>query len=426
MGNAAFGIDLDDLYDIETIELSIKSFYLSTGINVTEIDRKGNAIFSCEKRPKFCELCRTNPHRGYACHQELFRGSKIAERLGEEYVFSCPAGLTHFTAPIVNGKDFWGALIGGPILISEPANPALDDILDDMMVRSEIPENARGQLLAHLAEIVVVRPEKVRYLSKLLFMVCCSLMPRDKYTLRDHSDKSRQQSKIGESIHYLKKKGLANDHYPYIRERELLNKVKNGDVIAARGILNELLAAIFYNTGGNISEIEVRILELCTLLSRASLEGGAALDKILAMNGQFVRELKRMTNIEEISFWLLKVLDQFTESIHHVHKSKNTDIMRRALNYINENYQQNITLEAVAGHVHLNTSYFSSLFKKEMGIKFSDYLNKIRIDKSKQLLVHSQYSILDIALMVGFEDQSYYSKVFKKMTGDTPREYRYK
>ncbi|NLU08393.1 MAG: helix-turn-helix transcriptional regulator, partial [Clostridiales bacterium] len=94
--------------------------------------------------------------------------------------------------------------------------------------------------------------------------------------------------------------------------------------------------------------------------------------------------------------------------------------------YINKNYRNNITLDTVANMVHLNSSYFSSIFKKEIGMNFSSYLNKIRIEQSMFLLRNTDYSILNIALEVGFEDQSYFSKVFKNFTGMTPKQYRQK
>ena len=72
----------------------------------------------------------------------------------------------------------------------------------------------------------------------------------------------------------------------------------------------------------------------------------------------------------------------------------------------------------------LNPSYFSSIFKKEVGVSFSNYLNKIRIEQSKLLLKNTDSSIVEIALEVGFEDQSYFSKVFKNLTKMTPKQYR--
>ena len=64
------------------------------------------------------------------------------------------------------------------------------------------------------------------------------------------------------------------------------------------------------------------------------------------------------------------------------------------------------------------------LFKKSTGSSFKEYLNMVRIEESKRLLSNTDFSIIDIAIAVGFEDQSYFSKVFKKFTGLTPKQFR--
>ena len=74
--------------------------------------------------------------------------------------------------------------------------------------------------------------------------------------------------------------------------------------------------------------------------------------------------------------------------------------------------------------LHLSSSYFSSLFKKETGVNFSTYLSQVRIEESKKLLKNTNYTIMQIAMEVGFEDQSYFTKVFKNNTGLTPKEFR--
>ena len=101
-------------------------------------------------------------------------------------------------------------------------------------------------------------------------------------------------------------------------------------------------------------------------------------------------------------------------------------LMNQKILYLfkNVHYNEDINLETIANIVHLNPSYFSSIFKKEVGVSFSNYLNKIRIEQSKLLLKNTDSSIVEIALEVGFEDQSYFSKVFKNLTKMTPKQYR--
>jgi two-component system response regulator YesN len=95
-----------------------------------------------------------------------------------------------------------------------------------------------------------------------------------------------------------------------------------------------------------------------------------------------------------------------------------------ALQYIHTNYENNISLDQVAGHVNLSSSYFSNVFKKETQVNFIEYINKLRVEKSKKLLIGTQLKTYEIAEKVGFTESTYFSKVFKKMTGISPIEYR--
>lgn len=96
----------------------------------------------------------------------------------------------------------------------------------------------------------------------------------------------------------------------------------------------------------------------------------------------------------------------------------------QVLEFISNNYDQNLVLEDVASYFHLNKCYFCSVLKKELGKTFSQIVNEIRIEKSKPLLEEGRLSTLEVALTVGFNNQNYFNMTFKKITGMTPLEYR--
>ena len=87
------------------------------------------------------------------------------------------------------------------------------------------------------------------------------------------------------------------------------------------------------------------------------------------------------------------------------------------------NYQNDISLDDVANHVYLSTVHMSRLFKKETGKNLMDYINMVRIEKAKILLDTHRYKIYEIAEMVGFKDNHYFSTMFKKYVHMTPTEY---
>lgn len=97
-----------------------------------------------------------------------------------------------------------------------------------------------------------------------------------------------------------------------------------------------------------------------------------------------------------------------------------------AINHIHIKYDDNVDMDCLCSKLNINKSYFCTVFKKETGLTFINFLNNFRIDKSKEMLKNTNYSLLDVALATGFKNQSYYSTTFKKITGESPIEYRKK
>jgi len=102
----------------------------------------------------------------------------------------------------------------------------------------------------------------------------------------------------------------------------------------------------------------------------------------------------------------------------------NTLILQPALEYIKENYAKRFTLDDMASLCNISSSYFSKLFNKMTGESFSGYINLVRVERACELLTRTDTPITVIALDLGFEDNSYFDKVFKRITGVTPSFYK--
>lgn len=117
---------------------------------------------------------------------------------------------------------------------------------------------------------------------------------------------------------------------------------------------------------------------------------------------------------------ITEVLERFKEEKENSEKKP----IMEAKEFIGNYYMKNINLSDVANAVYLNSNYFSTLFKKESGMSFIDYLTKHRVESSKALLKDGKIKIALIAKQVGYQDPKHFSKTFKKNVGITPNEYR--
>ena len=105
-------------------------------------------------------------------------------------------------------------------------------------------------------------------------------------------------------------------------------------------------------------------------------------------------------------------------------KVKSSYLVKRALIYMKESYKSNISLQVVSDKLYISTWHLSKILKKETGSTFVDLLNSIRIQEAKKLLCEPQYKIYEVCELIGFSDAAYFVKLFKKLSGVTPTEYR--
>jgi AraC-like DNA-binding protein/ligand-binding sensor protein len=106
------------------------------------------------------------------------------------------------------------------------------------------------------------------------------------------------------------------------------------------------------------------------------------------------------------------------------HDHAEPPVITRAKEYIQEHQTENLRLGHVAKAVNTSTFYFCKMFKKATGINFTDYLSRVRIEKSKNLLLNHNLRVSEIAFEVGFQSLTHFNRVFKKILGQSPSEYR--
>lgn len=407
-------------FDLRLAQECANAFCGATGLGCTVSDTQGRVLYERGPGCASCRICTAAGRPQEDCARAHIYGMTEAERFGGKYIYFCPMGLTCFVSPILGSQGSEAKITVGPFLMVDRQ----DYIACDLQTQLRIPEERMPAVLALLEQMPYVSPERVTCMSTLVFMAVGFLNNVSASSrMLDTQTSDAIQSQITTYIQQLK--GIeAPPPYPFDTERALLRAVAQSDKAEAQRLLNELFGYIFFSAGGDFEQAKSRVYELLVLICRSAVEAGADPEQTLRLSHQYRQDLPRLADVDALCLWLTRVMNSFMDRIFNFTGVKHANIIHQSIQYLNANYARHITLDEMAQRVYLSPAYFSRVFKQETGCTFSAYLNRVRIERSKALLLHRSIRLTDIALLVGFEDQSYFTKVFKKVTGMTPLQFR--
>ncbi|MFW6291655.1 MAG: helix-turn-helix domain-containing protein [Spirochaetota bacterium] len=402
-----------------------------TGVPCVVLDRTGTVLHpDADDYP--CRLCRTisggreaarSPAHPPADGVRHLKWVEESMRFGGRSIFMCSNAFTHWTSPIVDGARMIGALVAGPVLTID-----VEGFFENELVArfdgARSPAIIEG--LRRLYELVPrLEPARVTVLSELLLQLAVAIST-DASGLRDSEDSLAQQSRINEYIQELKRsrsrEGTDPDlpSYPVEKETTLLNQIRSGDVPAAQETLNELLGHVFFATGSRLDRTKLRARELVVLLSRAVLTEGADPEEVFGLNYQFVDAIDHQTDTTGVAYWMARIVRRFADLILYLPHLTHARALRRALSHMRNHSGRPLRVAEVARAAGLSPSHFSRVFRAEMGETFVSSLNRIRCERAGELLRSTTLPVQEIAHRCGFSDHSYFTKVFRTVTGTPP------
>lgn len=405
----------------EHLEDVLDNLQKFTGLNIQLLDGTGKLIMSFGRPQDYCaRLSELNIFSSEECYKFHRKAGSTAYSIGEAYVFSCHANLNNIAFPLVNGDDLVGNIIIGPFLMDAPDSTLVSSFAESI----GISPLYSLELYDDLFLLPIVEPLQVNRLRKLLEHLLSSLLPSERAILHQKQQQMYQQAKISETIHVFKGQTSPTDlKFFYGKEKDLLVKVKTGNIPQAKALLNELIGYALFSEGGVLELVKPRAVELVSLLSRVAMDGGADPDRMYELSASYISRIYSENSTIDICVTLQEVVENFMSAAFY-EKDKGNPYIRKALRFMYDNYGEHLDLSRVAEYVGLSPNYFSSLFNDTVGVSFKEHLNRIRVEASKQLLMSTDYDMTDIAVAMGFPDQSYYCKVFKKTTGMSPGKFR--
>ena len=338
-----------------------------------------------------CRQCKKNKtDKNCSClHMEAI--SK-ARQLGGSYIYVCPGNLVFWTSPFYSGERYAGSLFSGGVQSTE--------------------ENS-GKVKA-LANMMLICADQISGLS---------------FVQKSIKSRYRKSNETSIPVRIQKKqsaneKNGENDACSTDMERMMLACLRRGDNIEGRKILLSLLHTQYLELNQNFPAFRLKAMELAVLLSRAAADLDEKDETILEASSRCLKKIEESANFEEIAEILALITENMSGKIFSFHGVRHFSALRKAERYIWENYTRKISLKEIAGASGLSAPYFSTIFKEEMGENLSNYLNRMRVEKAASMLITTDLPISDVAAACGFEDQSWFSKIFRNNTGLTPGKYR--
>lgn len=367
------------------------------------------ALCSAEQKNCGCPLLCENIHR---------HGVMQAGKWGGKYEYLCPAGLAFISTPLRTKGETMHGIVAGPFLMVDLQDFKDEDL--DRIFSGHVPKT----LLGEADRLRFISSGRVSHIANMLSMMAAYAAEKDSFQFMLTQQVAKSQSDVFELLCGLEENAAYN--YPIQQEKLLQGYIAHGDKASAQRVLNEILGHIFFCSGGQFEYIKARIIELVVLLSRAAIEGGADITEVFGLNCDYINDVQRFESLDELNHWLANVLVRFTSIVFEHGEVKHSEVIKRVVEFIRRNYMNKISLNDISGHTKLSVSYLSKVFKDETGTSISAYINQVRIENAKLFLLDERIPLSEVAYLSGFEDQSYFSKVFKKITKVTPGKYREK
>ena len=395
---------------------SMEAFSSLTGLPVTYYDRENRICAEFGGKNKICKIFKNYGDLSSPCRLNLSSSGEFASRLGEPYIYQCPSGLLNITMALIADQQFLGYFTVGPMMIRRRSEKVIENF-------SEL-NDLDGATLS-LAQLLVkdmqrYDAEQVSMISIMLYNTVITAVS-DRSTYDAIRDRFGRQDLI--SAHIPDFQNVLPVNYPLELEQDLMNSMLNGDTGEAVRQIRQIMKSFAVYDHDRLGAVKARCLWLFSIMTHVAGQRTTGISQTINAGIEMIDQINSASDLTDLADTAEALVFALTDGIKNIYTG-HSQIVASALRYINENYARKITLSMIEEELHVNGSYFSTLFKNEMGVSFTQYLNRRRIEEACRLLTTTDQNIVDILLAVGFEDQSYFTKVFKKETGMTPRQYR--
>jgi YesN/AraC family two-component response regulator len=216
------------------------------------------------------------------------------------------------------------------------------------------------------------------------------------------------------------------------REMSFYHLVSSGNTEAVKKYFEERIRKNFNEGKGTLSDNPVtnkryHLIISLAVISRICIMDGMNHDVAYTLGDIYIRKADKSTSEEEILELQYEMFMDFCKRMKEIRKNNATSIhIRKCIDYIYDHLAEKITVVDAAEHLKIDPTYLSKLFIRETGTSFRKYIINAKVSVAKNMIISSELTFLEISLSLGFSSQSAFISTFRKITGETPGEFKKK
>jgi len=400
-----------------TVELDrIASFITRLlGMNLWVIDPRGNVslrqLVLWPPEPLFDNL--PQPPAGLALEDPAVAQAVL--------VHVSPLDLRYLSAPMPSAE----LLVVGPYL----QNPPPQQWVDRMLRRHGLPLSLRHALRQYYLSLPVMSLGRERLVMDLLaLLVSAQEVDRPALEYSPRMTTLLPRRNLGAQL-LSQEEAAERVEANYRLEEKMLRAVAEGDLEGLKRIITEqrsvdVLPLLSRAPGDPLRAMKNACLVLNTLLRRAAASGGVHPVYLDSISGRYSVLIERCTTLAQLGDLTEEMQLEYCRLVLQMSIKGYSDLVRRAIEYLRVHFVRDVRLEEVARALGVSPFTLSRRFKRETGRSLVDYIHYVRIQHARELLRDPTLSITEVALSVGYNDPNYFSRVFRKLVGTPPSEYR--
>ncbi len=314
-------------------------------------------------------------------------------------------------------------LLIGPLLYERIYGKRFEEIFQKL----RMPEPLRDALSAYYLDVKFLpNPETV---EDLCLLVANYLYGKGQYQVAyENESELLDEYQLYENLLRVPDQPFVNLRFieeRYEAENALLRAVSSGDEMLAAECAERFFAKeIPPRISNPTRDRKDLLITLNTLLRKQAEASGVHPIHIDSHSNSNIRSIEQQSSSEQLNAFRWQMVRGYCRLIREYTLADHSLPIRRAITYIRTDLKADLSLKSLAEQIQISPGYLSALFKKEVGIPLTDYVNRQRISYAKQLLISTTLPVKSIALQCGIPNLYYFSRMFKRIAGMTPKAYR--